>query len=379
MTKRHQDFILYQRAKRLRKTQKRKPYYYYQYRLANGELSTPKSTGCTSRTEAYRYVQGLIDNGTIQCGSDIRFASYAASFFADNSTWIKDKKSLGTEDKPSIGTIQIKKYQGFVNHYFLKYIPNKILSAFTPSDIKEFRQTLLEKEEISRKTINDIMSCLRIIFTTAMDDGLIARNPFRCIKPLLTEPNPRDAFSLEEVKEIIYYFSSDYIIRTFILVAACTGMRLAEINALRKSNIRDNYINLKDQYRGGKLLPLKTREARKIPICPELHNLLLATIPEGKDFVFDKLSDNRASYLLRKMLVKIMPDKRKEHGYCFHSLRHFSNTFYLSRGVSPIKVASVMGHSTGVSSMQERYTNFSENDFYEFYKIQSELFQFLLN
>ena len=77
------------------------------------------------------------------------------------------------------------------------------------------------------------------------------------------------------------------------------------------------------------------------------------------------------------MLRKTMPEKRKEHGYCFHSLRHFANTFFLSKGIAPIKVACVLGHSSGISSMQERYTNFTEDDFSEFYRVQSELFHFL--
>lgn len=379
MVRRHQDFIIYARNKSKSKAQKKKPIYYYQYRLIDGSLSNGKSTGCTSYNAAYSYVQELIDKGVINCGAEIRFHNFATTFFSENSTWVKDKKALGTEDKPAIGEIQIKKYQGFVIHYFVKYIPNKLISSFIPSNIKDFRQNLLESEKLSRKSINDIMSCLRIMFTSALDDGLINRNPFRGIKPLLTEPAPRDAFTLEEVKEIVDYFKSYEIIRTFIIIAACTGMRLAEINSLRRSNIKNTYIDLVDQYRGGKLLPLKTREARKIPICSELHDLLIETIPHSKEFVFDCLSDNRASTLLRKMLNEVMPEKRKEHGYCFHSLRHFSNTYFLSKGIMPIKVASVLGHSTGISSMQERYLNFTEKDFEEFYKVQSELFQYLIN
>ncbi len=377
--RRHQEFILYQRFKTLRKAQKRKAIYYFQYRLADGTLSNPHSTGCTSRTEAFQYVQSLIDSGKLQCNDKTMFRAYASSFYTDDATWVKDRRALGTKKRPGIGDIQVKKYQGFVNHYFLKYLPNKPLNSFCPTDIKEFRQYLLDNEKLSRKTINDLMSCLRIMFVTAMDDGLVVRNPFRGVKPLLTEPKPRDAFTLEDVKNIVDYFSGNEKVKTFIIVAACTGMRLAEINSLRKANIEETFIDLRDQYRGGKLLPLKTREARKIPICSELREKLLATIPEGKEFVFDSLSDNRASDLLRDMLLKTMPEKRKEHGYCFHSLRHFSNTFYLSKDVPPIKVASVLGHSTGVSSMQERYLNFTEKDFVEIYDVQSELFHFLAN
>lgn len=379
MNRQHAPFILYPRDKNKRKALKHKVFYYCQYRLADGTLSNPFSTGCTNKTEAYLFVQKLINEGKICCGSDYLFYNYISSFYDDNSIWVTDKKSLGTDNKPSIGDLQIKKYQGYVRNYFLKFLPNKLLSSFNVTDIKEFRQQLLDSEKISRKTINDIMSCLRIVFNSALDDGIISRNPFKGIKPLITEPRPRDPFTLDEIKQIVEYFKTNILIYNFILTAACTGMRLAEINSLRKENIKSTYIDLKDQYRGGKLLPLKTREARKVPICPELYNLLINSIPDGKEFVFDSLADNCASNLLRKMLIKTIPEKRKAHGYCFHSLRHFSNTFFLSKGILPIKVACVLGHSTGVSTMQERYLNFTEKDFTEFYAIQSELFNFLVS
>ena len=33
----------------------------------------------------------------------------------------------------------------------------------------------------------------------------------------------------------------------FNFIAACTGMRLSEINAIRKENLKPTYIELKDQ------------------------------------------------------------------------------------------------------------------------------------
>ena len=60
--------------------------------------------------------------------------------------------------------------------------------------------------------------------------------------------------------------------------------------------------------------------------------------------------------------------------WCYHSLRHFYNTYLLSNNISPIKVAAVLGHLTGVSSVQERYTKFTEADYKEIYEVQGVLF-----
>lgn len=377
MQNRHSPFLLYQRDKEKRKSMGKKAVYYCQYRLADGKLSNPFSTGCTSRTQAFTYVQRLIDRGEIKCGEDYTFASFAGDFYDFDSIWVKDKMALGTEEKPAISERQIRKYQGFVRHYFLKYIPNKLVSSFTPTDIKEFRSFLLEQEDLSRKTINDIMSCLRIMFTTALNDGIIARNPFLGIKPLVTSPKPRDAFTIDEAQQIINYDWNDDRLKTFMLTAALTGMRLSEINAIRKQNLHPTFIDLRDQFLQGSLKPLKTREARKVPVCDKLFRLLSSTIPEGMDFVFDELPETKASDALRDMLVKTMPKERELHGYCFHSLRHFACTFYLSENIAPVKVAAMLGHSTGVSSMQERYTNFTEENYKEIYAVQEKLFDYL--
>lgn len=86
---------------------------------------------------------------------------------------------------------------------------------------------------------------------------------------------------------------------------------------------------------------------------------------------FDK---NSIWGLDRMALLKNMPDRKKERGYCFHSWRLFFNTYLLSNNVAPIKVDAVLDHSTGVSSVQEIYTNFTEADFTEIYEVQKKLF-----
>lgn len=125
----------------------------------------------------------------------------------------------------------------------------------------------------------------------------------------------------------------------------------------------------------GELRPLKTKQTRKIPICPELFKFLSERIEHSPDgFVFYDVGATKASDSLRKVLNENIPERKKECGYCFHSWRHFYNTYLLSNNINPIKVAAVLGHSTGVGSVQERYTNFTDADYKEIYDIQSQLF-----
>ena len=220
---------------------------------------------------------------------------------------------------------------------------------------------------MSFKSVNNILSVFKIIFDVAQSDDVLTSSPLRGIKPLMKLPSLRNAFTLEDAKNQSQH--------SFNFVAALTGLRLSEINALRKENIFPTYIDLKDQYLRGELRPLKTKEARKIPICPELFKFLSERIEHSPDgFVFYDVGATKASDSLRKVLNENIPERKKECGYCFHSWRHFYNTYLLSNNINPIKVAAVLGHSTGVGSVQERYTNFTDADYKEIYDIQSQLF-----
>ena len=245
-----------------------------------------------------------------------------------------------------------------------------------PNDIKEFRLHLLREKKLSFKSVNNIMSVLKIIVDVAITDDILTISPLRGIKPLMKNSAARYAFTLEDAKKVLCEYSwINQSQRMFNFVAACTGLRLSEINSLRRENVKDTYIDLYDQYLRGELRPLKTKESRKIPICQELYKILSERIEQSDDgYVFFDVGATKASDTLHKVLVANMPERNEERGYCFHSWRHFYNTYLLSNNISPIKVAAVLGHSTGVSSVQERYTNFTEADYQEIYQVQSKLF-----
>ena len=314
--------------------------------------------------------------GRIWTGSNILFSSYAEHFFDNDSIWVQDKLASGTPDHPALSPLYLKKLQSTVRLHLLPYFGKRKFSTIKPTDIKEYRLYLLREKNLSFKSVNDVISTLKVIVDVALTDDVLITSPLRGIKPLMKNASIRSAFTLEDAKKILCEFRwSNQSQRMFNFVAACTGLRLSEINSLRRENVKENYIDLRDQYLRGQLRPLKTKEARKIPICPELYKILSERIEQSNDgYVFYDVGATKASDSLHKVLVANMPERNEERGYCFHSWRHFYNTYLLSNNISPIKVAAVLGHSTGVSSVQERYTNFTEADYMEIYEVQSRLF-----
>ena len=102
-----------------------------------------------------------------------------------------------------------------------------------------------ENKNFAKKTN---FAVLKIITDVALTDDILIASPLRGIKPLINNSGPRDAFTIKEAKAI---FNADWknneTARMFNFIAACTGMRLSEINAIRKENLKPTYIDLKDQ------------------------------------------------------------------------------------------------------------------------------------
>ncbi len=367
----HGYYVLYKRT--LKSGNK---IFYYQAYKPDGTLASGRSTGCKRKSDARHYCQTLLMQGRIWSGSTISFENYAEHFFDYNSIWVQDKLASGTPEHPAISPLYLKKLQSTVQNHLIPYFGTKKFSSININDIKRFRLYLLQEKELSFKSVNNIISVLKIIIDVALSEDVLTKSPLLGIKQLIKNPSPRDAFTLKEAKTILRdYQWQNQSQRLFNFVAALTGLRLSEINSLRKENIKSTYIDLKDQYLRGKLRPLKTKEARKIPITPELFKLFSNRIDSSKDgYVFYDVGATRASDSLHKVLVENMPERNKERGYCFHSWRHFYNTYLLSKNVSSVKVAAVLGHSTGAGSVQESYTNFTEADYKEIYDIQSNLF-----
>ena len=367
----HGYFVLYKRT-----LKSGKKIYYYQAYKPDGTLTSGKTTGCKTKSAAVHYCETLLMQGRIWTGSNITFSNYAEHFFDIDSIWVQDKIASGTPEHPALSPLYLKKLQSTVRLHLLPYFEKKKFSTIKPTDIKEFKLYLLREKKLSFKSVNDVISVLKILVDVALADDVLVLSPLRGIKPLMKNSSTRNAFTLEDAKKILCEYKwVNQSQRLFNFVAALTGMRLSEINSLRKENIKPTYIDLRDQYLRGQLRPLKTKEARKIPICPELYKLFLERIEQSPDgYVFYNVSATKASDVLHRVLMKNMPERNEERGYCFHSWRHFFNTYLLSNNISPIKVAAVLGHSTGVSSVQERYTNFTEADYKEIYEVQSVLF-----
>lgn len=359
----HSNYTLFKRGK----------YYYYQTYDPEGIRQSAKSTHQTSKTAAKLFCEDLIRKGILYSGSKIQFGCYAKGFFDIGSLWIQDRLATGTAEAPGLADATIKKYQDQLRLYIMPFFSEYKLEEINPTSVKKFRQHLIQDNKLAPKSINNIMGTLRTIFNTAMGDSLIMFDPMRGVKPLKIV-SKRDSFTMEEARQVLN--SSSWISevsRKCAIIAAVTGMRISEIMALREEILFENYIDVKDQRLKHELKPLKTKEARKVPICPEVHKLIKEIIDMG---VLETTRSLNPSEHQNQVLKGMKLDK--ERGLCFHSWRHFYNTYLLAENITPVKVAAVMGHSTGVSSVQDVYTNFKIEQFKEVVEVQKKLIKLII-
>jgi integrase len=359
--------------------------YYYRTNNPDGTRSTGRSTGEKTKAKAHEYCHRLIEEGTLWQGSEFTFKAYIRQYYwfePGKCHYIADRLASGTKEKPGISDSYIKRLKLDLDHYLIPYFGDMKLRKIGPEKIRGFRVWLLDDRKLANKTVNNAVNTLHIILGWALDNGIIYQDPFRGIRQLKTDGNSRDAFTPCEARRILRMKWQSPSIWLYNLTAAVTGMRVCEVGAIRDETIMPGCLDVKDQWKK-KLVPVKTREKRKIPIPGRLQDLLASSMGAA-GFVFKNRSGTTPIYYTmaeRYLDAGMPPDvaaQKADRQLSFHSWRHFFNTWLLSHNVPPAKVQAAMGHSVGPGSMTDTYAHWQASDFPEVYAAQEKLLDLIL-
>lgn len=263
--------------------------------------------------------------------------------------------------------------------HLMPYFGGMRLDAINPMSIKNFRLLMSEKG-LSNGTINVAMNIMRQILRQAFEEDLIQRMPFDKVRNLPVNSQKRDAFSMAETIEIFSHAWYNEVVKCCTLIAVVTGMRQMEIFAIRLETLHDSFIDVYDQMQGGMLVPCKRNSCRKVPVCPEVHDFIEKLIMDhGRQGFVPLFSKQTLSYSLRNAgrAAGISDEDWSDRHLCFHSWRHFYNTYLLSMNIPDIKVRAVLGHSSGTNTMTDVYTNWRPEMFPEVYEAQAKLWRTL--
>lgn len=265
------------------------------------------------------------------------------------------------------------KYCYTVNKYILPKFNKKSLSKMKYYDFNEFVIELKEKQNLSAKTIKDILCVLKAITFYAEEEYEIIFKKKKIIPPKI-KANPLVILSRREQGKIERRCLIENTLPSLgIILALNTGMRVGEICGLKWKDIdlekRTLYVRhtLQRIYdiekKSTKILldtPKTQTSVRNIPISNKMYELLSPIKRNySKDSffltgnVYTYIEPRRMQYIFKEILQK--SNVRK---YKFHILRHTFATHCIEVGMDPKSLSEILGHAS-VDITLNRYVHSS--------------------
>ncbi len=355
-----------------RNSGKRSLIYYYQVRDHAGKL-VQRSTGCTSKGEAQKYMTDLIETGHLipVSGERVLFEAFADPLFDANHP-----ENYFRQREQTRHPITQRTFDGLAQQYekhVRPYFQGKKLADITKDSVKTFGKQL--ESSLKDGTICLVLKSLSLIFDEACKLKILTDNP---AKEIISEydhiqTEKPDILTDEELTRFLAVLPEPH--RSLHEFASSTGARIGECLAIQVKDI-PTHVNpdtglaeitickqFSDKY--GLLDHTKGKKSRRNFIGLELLNrlqLLGGRFNDPEAYLF---SDNGYTPLTESKVRHHMTKALKLAGITkhikFHAHRHYANTNLLASGLPKEMVQLLIGHSNGKQtagdSLTRRYTN----------------------
>jgi integrase len=265
-------------------------------------------------------------------------------------------KSWVTE-RPNLRPKTVQLYEGLVRLHLVPVLGSLMVADLKERTVRRWYKSLLDSG-VGAVTVAKAYRLLKAIMNTAVDDGLIRRNPCR-IDGAGQEHSPeRPVLTVAQVFALADAFT-DRRYRLLILLAVFCSLRWGELAALTRNGIdpaggiltiRAGVVELKN----GALItgPPKSEAGNRVLTIPDF---LVADVAEHLDtftasgpgalvFTGPKGAQLRRSNFSRQWSAAT--SKAGLSGFHFHDLRHTGNTLADDEGASLRQLMERMGHST---------------------------------
>ena len=269
----------------------------------------------------------------------------------------------------SPGTIE--GYARDLTRYAYPAFGNVPISKLTSAQIQSWLAEQLTR--LAPSTVKANYRSLRVMVSWAIRARYLTINPFDGVNAPRVPFVEKEYLTVEQVEAIANSIGDRY--RAFVLVAAYSGARLAELVGLRRAWVNGNTITINEQLKmratGWSREATKTSGSRRTIVLPasiaeELREHMdKYTGPGPDDLVFINQYGNPIGASFRGNVwapacYKAGLAELKTHadrpttivGYPkFHSLRHTSVAICIAAGVAPKVIQQRLGHSSIVLTM----------------------------
>mgnify|MGYP001195955592 CR=1 FL=1 len=332
--------------------------WYAQFKTPAGVWTTARSTRQTSRNRAEAWcVQRLVE-GDIITLENITLDQWSRNFFDWDGPWTINRRAAGKRASMRNCLEQAR----VLTNRILPTLGGLRLADIDTLTIREFRNNLY-RNGMSASSINKALGVLRNLLTAADEQGLIRKMPR--IEASSGRPRYRGILSVDEARAIFNVQWTDFRGYVASLLAATTGLRASEIQALTIEDLHldDGYIIIHRAWdeRMRILNPTtKSGRARNVIVPTSIRAELARLVdinprPGPAAFVFfsTKMRGKpceqrifwRALYAALE-LIGINADSRKERNITFHSWRHFANSLLVNAGIPLLTVQALIGHAS---------------------------------
>lgn len=200
-----------------------------------------------------------------------------------NSDWIdpqagrvafRDYATTWLEERPGLRPATVRSYSSVLNRHVLPTFGSKSLSDIREPHVRRWYKLMLNAG-VGTPTVAKAYVLLKAIFATAVDDGLIRRNPCQ-VKGGGSQQSPeRPVPTIRQIYDLAEAVGARY--RALVLLAAFCSLRWGELAALRRADIdlRAHTVKVErtlDQLSGGghSFGPPKSAAGHRTVIIPDL-------------------------------------------------------------------------------------------------------------
>jgi integrase len=272
---------------------------------------------------------------------------------------VADYTATWIEERPGLRPKTVMIYTGLLRRHIQPHFACVTIAGVTLARVRRWRKKLLDSG-VSDVTVAKAYRLLRAVFNTALDDGLIRRNPCR-VKGAGTEYSPeRPVLTVTQVYALADAVGLRY--RALILLAAFTSLRWGELAALRPDDIdldaRTVRVTRQLHYHqaGFSFGPPKSRAGVRVVdfsdlIVPDVREHL-NWLPASAPLVFASSTGSPLAHsnFRRRVWLPALAAAGLE-GIHLHDLRHTGNQLTANAGANPRELMARMGHDSERAAM----------------------------
>ena len=257
-----------------------------------------------------------------------------------------------------LGTIKERSY------HQLELLARKFPDDLMDMELAEIKPLHLQgfinrfSQDASKSYMDKMRVMLHGLFSDALDNDLVARNPAAKLHiPQIIE-KPRESFTEAEAQKIVTFAMNYPYRRIAIAVIALlfTGVRRGELLGLKWDDISDSTLSVRRgvYQEGGKAMvedykAKTTKSLRTLPLMPEVAHLM-QSLPRQGAFVFGTSSGTlwhprNFSRDYNQFFKKLREEYPEVRNLTAHCCRHSFATLTLASGADVRVVQQLLGHS----------------------------------